>query len=154
MSAEVLKYTREQIEALEIAPGTEHENLEGWIPEFASDEDVRQAFEKAFDYRGDVTLTLKSGERIEAYIFNRFTGDSLAESCGWQALGRLGAEVQREEGRRRKGNWAASRGAGLSSARGKSAYASSLVFIPCFAIAETAFLSNETNVSPPSHRPS
>jgi len=25
------------------------------------------ALEKAFDYRGDVTLTLKSGERIEAY---------------------------------------------------------------------------------------
>ncbi|MGD0893703.1 MAG: hypothetical protein ABR923_19445 [Terracidiphilus sp.] len=80
MSAEVLKYTREQIETMEVAPGFEHENLEGWIPEFASDEDVRQAFEKAFDYRGDVTLTLKSGEVIEAYIFNRFTGATLAES--------------------------------------------------------------------------
>jgi hypothetical protein len=33
-----------------------------------------QALEKAFDYRGDVTLTLKSGERIEAYVFNRQTG--------------------------------------------------------------------------------
>ena len=80
MSAEVLKYSREEVEALELAPGTEHENLEGWIPEFASDEDIRQAFEKAFDYRGDVTLTLKSGEKIEAYIFNRFTGATLAES--------------------------------------------------------------------------
>ena len=80
MSAEVLKYTREQIEAMEVAPGFAHENLEGWIPELASDEDVRQALEKAFDYRGDVTLTLKSGERIEAYIFNRSTGSSLAES--------------------------------------------------------------------------
>jgi Zn/Cd-binding protein ZinT len=80
MSAEVLKYTREQVEALEVAPGTEHENLEGWVPEFASDEDIRQAFEKAFDYRGDVTLTLKSGERIEAYIFNRQNGPTLAES--------------------------------------------------------------------------
>ena len=65
MSAEVLKYTREQIEAMEVAPGFAHENLEGWIPELASD---------------DVTLTLKSGERIEAYIFNRSTGSSLAES--------------------------------------------------------------------------
>jgi hypothetical protein len=80
MSAEVLKYTREQIESMEVAPGTEHENLEGWIPEFASDEDVRQAFEKAFDYRGDVTLTLKNGERIEAFIFNRSTGATLVES--------------------------------------------------------------------------
>ena len=80
MSAEVLKYTREQVEALEVAPGTEHENLEGWIPEFASDEEIRQALEKAFDFRGDVTLTLKSGERIEAYIFNRQAGPTLADS--------------------------------------------------------------------------
>jgi hypothetical protein len=80
MSAEVLKYTREQVEALEIAPGTVHENLEGWIPELASDDDVRAALEKAFDYRGDVTLTLKTGERVEAYIFNRTTGATLADS--------------------------------------------------------------------------
>jgi hypothetical protein len=80
MTAEVQKYTREQIEALEIAPGTKHENLEGWVPEFASEDDVRDALEKAFDYRGDVTITTKSGKRIEAYIFNRHTGSTLAES--------------------------------------------------------------------------
>jgi len=80
MSAEVLKYTREQVEAMEIAPGTAHEKLEGWIPELASDEDLRRALEKAFDYRGDVTLTTKGGERIEAYIFNRQSGATLAES--------------------------------------------------------------------------
>ena len=80
MTAEVLKYTREQVEALELAPGTEHKKLEGWIPEMASDEEVRNALEKAFDYRGDVTITLKSGEKIEAYIFNRHTGSSLADS--------------------------------------------------------------------------
>jgi hypothetical protein len=80
MTAEVLKYTLEQVEALELAPGTEHEQLEGWIPELASDEALREALEKAFDYRGDVTITLKSGEKIEAYIFNRITGATLAES--------------------------------------------------------------------------
>jgi hypothetical protein len=80
MSAEVLKYTREQVEALEVAPGFVHEKLEGWIPELATDEEVREALEKAFDYRGDVTITLKSGEKIEAYIFNRFTGATLADS--------------------------------------------------------------------------
>jgi hypothetical protein len=80
MSAEVLKYTREQIEELEVAPGFEHEDLEGSIPSLATDEEVRQALEKAFDYRGDVTLTLKSGQRIEAYIFNRQTGPTLAAS--------------------------------------------------------------------------
>jgi hypothetical protein len=80
MSAEVLKYTSEQVEALEVLPGFIHENLEGWIPELASEEDLREALEKAFDYRGDVTLTLKSGERIEAYIFNRLSGATLADS--------------------------------------------------------------------------
>jgi hypothetical protein len=81
MTAEVQKYTLEQVEALELAPGTDHENLEGWVPTLASDEDLRQALEKALDYRGDVTLTLKSGERIEAFIFNCKNGPTLAESC-------------------------------------------------------------------------
>ena len=80
MTAEVAKYTMEQIESLELAPGTEHERLEGWVPEVSSEEDLRQALEKAFDYRGDVTITLKSGERVEAYIFNRQTGATLADS--------------------------------------------------------------------------
>jgi hypothetical protein len=80
MTAEVLKYTLAQVEALELAPGAEHENLEGWVPTLASDEDLRQALDKALDYRGDVTLTLKSGERIEAFIFNCKTGPTLADS--------------------------------------------------------------------------
>ena len=80
MTAEVQKFTREQIESLELAPGFEHEELEGWVPALASDDDLKAAPEKAFDYRGDVTLTLKSGEKIEAYIFNRVTGPTLAES--------------------------------------------------------------------------
>jgi len=80
MTAEVSKYTIEQIESLELAPGTEHEKLEGWIPALASEDDLRNALEKAFDYRGDVTLTLKSGERIEAFIFNRRTGATLIDS--------------------------------------------------------------------------
>ena len=80
MTAEVMKYTLQQVEDLELAPGFEHEKLEGWIPTVASDDELRQALEKAFDYRGDVTLTLKSGERIEAFIFNRIGGATLAES--------------------------------------------------------------------------
>jgi hypothetical protein len=80
MTAEVLKYSMEQVEALELAPGTEHERLEGWVPTLASEDDLRAALEKAFDYRGDVALTLKSGERIEAYIFNRLPGATLADS--------------------------------------------------------------------------
>ena len=80
MTAEVQRFTREQIEALELAPGTKHEELEGWIPDLATEDDLKNALEKAFDFRGDVTLTLKSGEKIAAYIFNRSTGATLAES--------------------------------------------------------------------------
>jgi hypothetical protein len=80
MTGEVAKYTIEQVESLELAPGTQHEQLEGWIPELAGDEDLRDALEKAFDYRGDVTITTKDGERIEAYIFNRATGTTLSDS--------------------------------------------------------------------------
>jgi hypothetical protein len=80
MTAEVLKYTMAQVEALELAPGTEHENLEGWVPTLTTDDDLREALGKALDYRGDVTLTLKDGEKIEAFIFNCNTGATLAES--------------------------------------------------------------------------
>jgi hypothetical protein len=67
-------------EELEHAPGRERENLEGWIPQLASDEEIRLALEKAFDYRGDITITLKSGEKLEGYIFDRRTGKSLSDS--------------------------------------------------------------------------
>ena len=80
MSAEVLKYTREQVEALEVAPGFEHENLEGWVPELVSDEDLRKALEKAFDYRGDITITRKDGGKVEGYLYDRRTGKTLADS--------------------------------------------------------------------------
>jgi hypothetical protein len=65
---------------LEVAPGVERENLEGWVPELASDEDVRQALNKAFDYRGDVTITLKDGSKVDGYMFDRREGKSLSDS--------------------------------------------------------------------------
>jgi hypothetical protein len=67
-------------DALEVAPGTAHENLEGWIPQLASDDEIRSALEKAFDYRGDVTITRKDGSKIEGYLFDRRTGASLKDS--------------------------------------------------------------------------
>ncbi len=65
---------------LEIAAGREREQLEGWVPELASDEEKRTAFEKAFDYRGDVTLTLKGGRQISGYLFDRRAGRTLEDS--------------------------------------------------------------------------
>src|SRR2546430_10275507 len=70
----------ENPDSLEIAPGFAHEQLQGSVPELASEEEIRQALEKAFDYRGDVTLTLKNGNKIEGYIFDRRSGQSLSDS--------------------------------------------------------------------------
>lgn len=55
----------------EVAPGAQRTAREGWIPELATEEETREALEHAFDYRGDVTVTLKTGVRIEGYIFDR-----------------------------------------------------------------------------------
>jgi hypothetical protein len=67
-------------DALEVVPGTAHERLEGWIPALADDEDVHQALEKAFDYRGDITITRKDGSKLDGYIFDRRMGNTLADS--------------------------------------------------------------------------
>lgn len=66
--------------ALEVATGTTHEKLEGWVPELASPEELRTALEHAFDYRGDVLVTRKDGVKVEGYIFDRRTGATLADS--------------------------------------------------------------------------
>ena len=65
---------------LEVAPGTRHETVEGWVPQIATEEELRIALEKAFDYRGDVTLTLKDNSKIEGYVFDRVAGNSLGSS--------------------------------------------------------------------------
>jgi hypothetical protein len=67
-------------EALEVAPGTVHESVEGWIPALATEDDLRVALEKAFDYRGDVAITKKDGSKIDGYIFDRVTGKTLESS--------------------------------------------------------------------------
>ncbi len=67
-------------DSLEIVPGFTHEKLQGWIPELASGEEIREALEKAFDYRGDVTLTRKDGSAVEGYIYDRRQGDTLQTS--------------------------------------------------------------------------
>jgi hypothetical protein len=67
-------------DALEVAPGTERGQLEGWIPGLASEEELRAALEKAFDYRGDVTITRKDGSKVEGYVFDRRSGATLKDS--------------------------------------------------------------------------
>src|SRR5271170_7277603 len=67
-------------EELEVAPGFEHENLQGrdWRP--ASEDELREGLEKAFDYRGDVTITRKDGSKVEGYIFDRRAAATLSQS--------------------------------------------------------------------------
>lgn len=65
---------------LEHAAGRDRENLEGSIPALATEAEVREALEKAFDYRGDVTVTRKDGSVVEGYLYDRRTGATLADS--------------------------------------------------------------------------
>lgn len=65
---------------LEHAAGRDRENLEGWIPALATESEIREALEKAFDYRGDITLTLKNGGVVEGYLYDRYNGPTLEAS--------------------------------------------------------------------------
>jgi len=72
---------------LEVVPGFERENLQGWIPQLATEADIRAVIEKAFDYRGDVTITRKNvdgknneGLQVTGYLFDRRIGPTLDNS--------------------------------------------------------------------------
>jgi hypothetical protein len=67
-------------DSIEVAAGFSHENLEGWVPELANEAEIFAAFDKALDYRGDITITRKDGSRFDGYIFDRKAGKSLDDS--------------------------------------------------------------------------
>jgi hypothetical protein len=52
------------------APAPRATSLEGSVFIFQNDQERIEAIDKAFDYRGDVTLNVR-GETVEGYIFNR-----------------------------------------------------------------------------------
>lgn len=79
-AAKLAQLAHENPDEIEVAAGREREQLEGWIPELASEADVREALEKAFDYRGDITITRKDGSKVEGYVFDRRNGKTLADS--------------------------------------------------------------------------
>lgn len=62
--------------------GTHAENpsLQGLAASRDDELALIDALEKAFDYRGDVTITRADGTTIEGYIFDRRKGDTLASS--------------------------------------------------------------------------
>lgn len=65
---------------IEVAQGREQENLQGWVANLDTEADIRAALEKAFDYRGDITITRRDGSTIEGYVFDRQAGATLADS--------------------------------------------------------------------------
>jgi hypothetical protein len=79
-AAKLEQLSHENPDEIEIAAGREREQLEGWVPELTSEKDVREVLEKAFDYRGDITITRKDGSTVQGYLYDRRTGKTLADS--------------------------------------------------------------------------
>jgi len=79
-AAKLAQLAHENPDEIEVAAGREREQLEGWIPALATEAEIREALEKAFDYRGDVTITRKDGSQVVGYLFDRRSGSSLADS--------------------------------------------------------------------------
>jgi len=79
-AAKLEQLAHERPDDIEVAAGREREQLEGWVPALASDAEVREALEKAFDYRGDITVTRKDGSTVQGYLFDRRTGATLGDS--------------------------------------------------------------------------
>lgn len=65
---------------LEVAPGFRHENLQGTVWQPTTQEELREGLEKAFDYRGDITITRKDGSSVEGYVFDRRAAATLDQS--------------------------------------------------------------------------
>jgi hypothetical protein len=74
------------------APVLHRENLEGWIPSLAGVAETREALERAFDYRGDVTITLRNGDKLEGYVFDRRSAGPELRDCSIRLLPRVGKE--------------------------------------------------------------
>ena len=68
------------VDALEVVSGRDRDQIEGWVPELATEAELRDALEQAFDYRGDVTITRKDGSKIEGYLFDRRSAKTLKDS--------------------------------------------------------------------------
>jgi hypothetical protein len=50
---------------------TDAESLEGWVPEMGTGVTLEEVVDRAFDYRGNVTVVRADGSELEAYVFNR-----------------------------------------------------------------------------------
>jgi hypothetical protein len=78
--AKIEQLKHENPDEMEHAAGREREHLQGWVPELATEAEIGDALEKAFDYRGDITITKKDGVTVEGYLYDRNMGKGLADS--------------------------------------------------------------------------
>jgi hypothetical protein len=46
-------------------------SLEGWAPVIGAEASLAEVIERAFDYRGDVTVIRHDGGQLVGYLFNR-----------------------------------------------------------------------------------
>ncbi len=46
-------------------------SLEGWTPVVGRDASLEEIVDRAFDYRGDVTVGRHDGSRLTGYLYNR-----------------------------------------------------------------------------------
>ncbi|MBN8733566.1 MAG: hypothetical protein J0L64_23735 [Acidobacteria bacterium] len=67
-------------DSLEVVPGFEASALEGAIPSLATEADLREALNNAFDYRGDITLTRRDGSTLTGYLYDRVEAPTLDQS--------------------------------------------------------------------------
>ena len=50
---------------------SEEKSLEGWAPEIPDAATLAEVVDRAFDYRGDVTVVLEDGRELVGSLFNR-----------------------------------------------------------------------------------
>lgn len=56
----------------ESKPTTQKREIhEGEVPSLATPQERQAAFDQAFDYRGDITITTKDGKTLDGYVFDR-----------------------------------------------------------------------------------
>ena len=55
-------------------------SLQGLVASGENEAELLDALEKAFDYRGDITVTLDDGSVVSGYIFDRVRGERLGDS--------------------------------------------------------------------------
>jgi len=56
----------------------QEKDFQGTVLRPVSEDELVAAVDQAFDYRGDVTIELKSGESLVGYVFSRTATDSSA----------------------------------------------------------------------------